>query len=162
MTACHLHPDSRVGKLHWSQLGFGHPSLNSYHHHPPHFFFFFQGLGTLAESVPLRVPVLSRLWGRTQGFCPPPSVVVMNFVGNHPQMPPSPQALLVNQPPKVSSTTTPSPTGQHTRGLWGSNTNRAKHPPRPPSTMGTHDHPQLASITAGLMGQFKPGAQHLR
>ena len=41
----------------------GQPSLDSYHHHP-----LFQGLGTLAESVPLEgSSPFQGLWGRTHG-----------------------------------------------------------------------------------------------
>jgi hypothetical protein len=43
----------------------------------------------------------------------------------------------------------PSPTGQHTRGLWGSNTNRAKYPPRPPSMTTSSSSSPHGTIQTG-------------
>jgi hypothetical protein len=103
---------------------------------------FFQGLVLWPRALPSRVPVLSRLWGRTQGFCPPPPPVVVTSSTTTPECRLRLKRCWSTNRLKRRRQT-PSPTGQHTRGLWGSNSNRAKHPPRPPST--------TTSPVAGLM-----------
>ena len=93
-----------------------HPSLNPYHYHP-----LFQGLGTLAESVPLEGYSLLQDCGDAPGASAtttyPIVVIATSFVDNHHPFGPPPS----NQPPLPTSscyqqergTLQPPPIGQH-------------------------------------------------
>jgi len=104
------------------------PSSLNSYHHLP----LFGGLGSLVESAPLRIPVFSNDWGDThQGH--------LLYHLPHRRR----RHKLRWQPPSFGP--------------------RPSYPPPQPhpvrSKRGVHyNHPQPASITASLMGQFQPGA----